>query len=339
MPALAQPPALPALGLSVEHTATIGVSSGGYMAEQLAVAWPSRFEALGLVASGPWGCALGELGVALGQCMGQRHGTADLAAIDRRLQGYREQSRVGDADDLAELRVYLWHGDKDGTIDPAVGHAAVTQWQGWLADERQLQAVFHPDAGHGWPTTVESDIPLADCSEGGPPYLLDCHTDLAGDFLTWWLGALQPAEQPESAEPAEFASDARLIAFDQREFDAKGLADTGFLYLPEACEQQQNTCKLVVAFHGCEMAVDDTDDEAIQPPAFAKASGLNRYAERLGLVVLYPQAEASLANPKGCWDWWGFSESTWQQDPLHDSRDGRQVSALMSMIDRLQQRP
>ena len=68
-------------------------------------------------------------------------------------------------------------------------------------------------------------------------------------------------------------------------------------------------------------------------------SGLNEWAEANQRVVLYPQATTSLANPQGCWDWWGFTESTWQLDPLHDTREGVQVKALMSMLERLGQSP
>ena len=68
-------------------------------------------------------------------------------------------------------------------------------------------------------------------------------------------------------------------------------------------------------------------------------SGLNEWAATNGRVVLYPQAESSLANPQGCWDWWGFAESTWQLDTLHDSRDGTQIRALMAMMERLQEAP
>ncbi|EWG99970.1 PHB depolymerase family esterase [Halomonas sp. BC04] len=73
--------------------------------------------------------------------------------------------------------------------------------------------------------------------------------------------------------------------------------------------------------------------------AFVRHSGLNEWAVANQRVVLYPQAETSLANPQGCWDWWGFTESTWQLDPLHDTREGVQVRALMAMIDRLEESP
>lgn len=59
------PPALPALGTVADQASVVGVSSGGYMATQLAVAWPERFHGLGVLAAGPWGCAQGKLSLAL----------------------------------------------------------------------------------------------------------------------------------------------------------------------------------------------------------------------------------------------------------------------------------
>ncbi|MGQ7246410.1 alpha/beta hydrolase-fold protein [Halomonas sp. V046] len=324
------PDPLPRLGLDGERLAAIGVSSGGYMAAQLAVAWPERFDALGLVATGPWGCAQGELGRALGQCMFTRLGAPDLSAIDQRWADYRERELVGSQADRGKLRVYAWQGGSDGTVDPAVSTAAVTQLDGWLADpEAQLKTVVDATAGHGWPVDAETaGESLADCHASGPPYLLACGTDLAGDAIAWWY----PSPEPAVDDPAAAGS---LLVFDQSAFDARGLADTGYLYLPSACEDGH--CGIVVALHGCEMGVSDEEDAGV--PAFVSGSGLNRWAAANRLAVLYPQAEATLANPKGCWDWWGFSESTWQLDPLQDSRDGRQVKALMGMIDSLQAAP
>src|SRR5690625_7897607 len=65
-------PALPPLGVDPADTSVIGISSGGYMATQLAVAWPQRFTRLAVLAAGPWSCAEGGLGQALGRCMSTR---------------------------------------------------------------------------------------------------------------------------------------------------------------------------------------------------------------------------------------------------------------------------
>ncbi|SFU93166.1 prolyl oligopeptidase family serine peptidase [Halomonas korlensis] len=329
LPSAAQesPPDLPGLAIDTEDVSLVGVSSGGYMATQLAVAWPERFVGLGMLGTGPWACAQGSLSLALGQCMSNRLGLPDLDQLSQRLQDYRRRDLVGDADELADLRVFVWHGEEDETVLPQLGDALVTQFKNWLADpEDQLRLVVSDDAGHGWPVAARGNTPitaLADCREGGGTYLLGCDLDIAGRMMNWLHGGLT---RPTSGEP-----EGQLLRFDQTEFDTKGFADSGYSFIPEAC--QGGGCGLTVALHGCGMGAEQIDE------AFVRHSGLNEWAAANQRVVLYPQAETSLPNPQGCWDWWGFAESTWQLNPLHDSREGTQLSGLMAMIDRLQQTP
>ncbi|XKE45656.1 poly(3-hydroxybutyrate) depolymerase [Halomonas organivorans] len=326
IPAQETPDDLPALAASREGTSVIGVSSGGYMATQLAVAWPSRFAGLGVVAAGPWGCARGELSLALGQCMFTRLGPPDLAAIGDRHHDYLSRDLVGQPEELATLRAYVWHGGADETVAPSLGDALVEQLSRWLAaPDDQLRVVRDEAAAHGWPVGEDGEAPeraLAACDEGGGSHLLACGRDLAAEALDWLHGP---------PEDGAGEGGGRLVRFDQAAFDARGLADTGYVYLPDACEA--GGCAVTIALHGCEMSAAEGDE------AFVRHSGLNAWAAKDRRIVLYPQAEASLANPKGCWDWWGYAESAWQLDPLHDSRRGSQVEALMAMLDRLQAIP
>lgn len=321
-----QLPELPRLALSPDGTSVIGVSSGGYMATQLAIAWPRRFQGVAVLAAGPWSCAEGSLGQALGQCMSLRRGSPDLEALNVRLRDYQARGLVGEAGAIAELRAFVWHGDADRVVDPVLGKALAEQLSGWLAEpESQLKMVESPGVGHGWPIEADAGIPpsrLAQCSDGGGTHLLACGMDIAGEALSWLHG---------SQEPPVDTPTARLLRFDQAPFDARGLGDAGYVLIPEACES--GGCRLTVALHGCGMTEEQLDE------AFVRHSGLNEWAEANQRVVLYPQASTSLANPQGCWDWWGFAESTWQLDPLHDTREGTQVKALMAMIERLAQSP
>ncbi len=149
--------------------------------------------------------------------------------------------------------------------------------------------------------------------------VLACDEDVARDMLDW----LYPERDVQTAEPGE------LVAFDQSAFAAKGLADTGYLYVPASC--QEEACPVTIALHGCQMSTNAIDD------TFVSHSGLNHWAARHRQLVLYPQVDSSLSNPQGCWDWWGYAESLWQQNPLHDTREGAQISALMAMLDRLEE--
>lgn len=91
------------------------------MATQLAVAWPERFSGLAVLGAGPWSCAQGGLGRALGQCMSTRRGPPDLDEINLRLRDYQARGLVGEATNLAALRAFVWHGEADTVVAPALG--------------------------------------------------------------------------------------------------------------------------------------------------------------------------------------------------------------------------
>lgn len=315
------PDRLPALNARTEQASVVGVSSGGYMATQLAVAWPERFSGVGVLAAGPWGCSQGSLSMALNRCMMTRGGLPDL---EDRWTRYRENGQLGDQQVLGKLRAFIWHGGMDSVVAPELVALLAGQWRQWLATPDQLEVVRNPAAGHGWPVRLHEEETvgpheLGNCRQGGGSHVLACDEDVALEMLTW----LYPERETGSPEPGE------LVAFDQSEFAVKGLADTGYVFIPASCEE--DACPVTIALHGCQMSTSDIGD------TFISHSGLNHWAARHRQLVLYPQIDSSLSNPQGCWDWWGYAESLWQQNPLHDTREGAQVGALMHMLDRLEE--
>jgi poly(3-hydroxybutyrate) depolymerase len=61
--------------------------------------------------------------------------------------------------------------------------------------------------------------------------------------------------------------------------------------------------------------------------------GTIKWADSNGIILLYPQATATLANPDGCWDWWGYD------DPNYPLKSGRQIMAVHKMIERISRAP
>jgi poly(3-hydroxybutyrate) depolymerase len=65
---------------------------------------------------------------------------------------------------------------------------------------------------------------------------------------------------------------------------------------------------------------------------FHADAGYNEWAEAHGLLVLYPQTTAWGAandigkNPRGCWDWWGYSGSDYFR------KSGPQIRAVDAMV-------
>ena len=96
---------------------------------------------------------------------------------------------------------------------------------------------------------------------------------------------------------------------------------TAYAYVPDACQGSTADCGLHIAFHGCMQGAEFIDDR------FAQQAGFNEWAETNGIVVVYPQIEKSMFNPKGCWDWWGYT------DEDYDLRSGKQTAGVAALID------
>ena len=94
------------------------------------------------------------------------------------------------------------------------------------------------------------------------------------------------------------------------------------VYIPAACTGQ-NGCRLHIALHGCEQNRDQVGMTFIEDSGFARWADTNR------LVILFPQVEASILNPKACWDWWGYTG----KDFL--TKDAPQIAAIWKMVQRL----
>ena len=119
--------------------------------------------------------------------------------------------------------------------------------------------------------------------------------DQAGALLGHIYGSLVPPSTQSLG---------RFLAFDQTPYmsddSSIGLAATGTVYVPAACEESGD-CRIHIAFHGC------AQNEAAVGDAFTKQTGFARWADTNRLIVLFPQTKTSALNPQGCWDWWGYT--------------------------------
>ena len=75
----------------------------------------------------------------------------------------------------------------------------------------------------------------------------------------------------------------------------------GYIYVPTVCQSKKTSCKLHIAFHGCEQGRVYLGNE------YAAHTGYGQYAEGLNTIVIFPQVINSTLNPHGCWDWWGYT--------------------------------
>jgi poly(3-hydroxybutyrate) depolymerase len=338
-------PALPALSIDPARVAVAGLSSGAYMATQAHLALGERIHGAALIAGGPYGCAGGELGQALGPCMKAQPYPPDVDVLAQRARDRAASGLLAPLSSLAGDKVLVLHGRADRVVDPALASATAALYRalGTDGDVAPVQVTLDDarDFGHTFPT---SDIGSA-CLETVTPFLGNCGFDAAGavfealfgaeasvgtsqammdngfpDDVTSSAGSHAPATAI-AAPPATADAPGELRRFDQWPQWPDGsdpqLADEGYLYVPASCAAGER-CGLLTVFHGCEQNVESVGER------FVRDAGFNRWADRHSVVVLYPQTRASFVplNPKGCWDWWGFTGAD------YDTRRGAQIRWL-----------
>jgi poly(3-hydroxybutyrate) depolymerase len=355
-PALAAQP-LPSFKVDLAQTTVSGLSSGAFMAVQFHVAFSGTTRGAGVVAGGPYYCAQGQLYLALSQCMQTYMGAPDPARLVALARGYVEQGRIDPLENLRDDRVYLFTGTNDNTVISPVVDTARRFYllAGLPADGLQYRNDL--PAGHAMLTEDYGEP----CPSTEPPYINDCDYDQAGAILKQLYPDLKPAApQPGgriiSFDQTEFfgAGDSLAagpgpvsgpvpgmpiltvvpsagpqpsgVGFAWPLPGAGGtlsLADTGYAYVPASCAGGE-TCKVHVVFHGCKQTPDDVQEQ------YVEHTGYNRWADSNGIIVLYPEAKHdTVANPNGCWDWWGYSGAGYA------TKSGPQMAAVRAMLDRL----
>jgi hypothetical protein len=321
--------ALPPFGADLAQTSVSGVSSGGYMAVQFHVAYSSLVIGAGALAGGPYYCAQNSVLTAYLNCMTPRDlwklpAPEVLADIARNLGN---TGLIDPTTALARARVWLFTGTEDRTVAPLVTEGARRFYRAFVP-AAQIAVVKNVPAGHAM---VTADAGAA-CGATESPFINNCGFDAAGALLAHIYGPL--------AAPVEGGG--KLVAFDQNEFAggdafAASLASTGFVWVPEACAQSR--CRVHVAFHGCRQNAEAVGE------AFVRGAGYNRWASANRVLVLYPQTTARsgwgrsprgmsvVFNPRGCWDWWGYTGADY-----HLKR-GAQMRAVRAMLQRLATAP
>lgn len=307
---------LPRLKVDTARVAVAGLSSGAYMATQAQLAYPEVFHGAALVAGGPYGCADGQLNLALGSCM-KGVPPPDVDALVKRAEQRASSGEIGSLDALSSSHVYLLHGRADAVVAPVVAEAGAAFYRKLRDGVPGLKGMRvvddgQRDFGHNLPVAARGD----DCGKSESPYLGHCGFDAAGAIFAQLYG---PA--PRAATAAKGA----LRTFDQDALRPGGadafLADTGYVYLPPDCLAGK-PCGLLVALHGCKQNAEAVGE------AFVRDAGFNRWADAYDVAVLYPQTRASFAplNPQACWDWWGYSGTN------YDTRQGVQLRWLVGAV-------
>ena len=312
--------ALPSFKADPMQTSVSGLSSGAFMAVQYQVAFSKSVRGAGVVAGGPYYCA-GTLGYAAAAiCMGMvPFMPPNPALMLDAAQAFAASGQIDPIAGLQDDRIYVYSGTKDTVVYQQAVDATVDFFKLAGVPVQQVKYVNKMPSGHALITPKFGNT----CAANAAPYISHCSVkgrgyDQAGDLLAHIYGPLKPA----AVTPA-----GQIVAFNQREFaDASsGMADEGYLYVPTSCAKDSSNCKVHIALHGCEQSV------AVVGNDFYSDTGYNNWAASNRLLVLYPQVNASSVpyNPKGCWDWVGYT------GPAYATKAGAQLAAIKAMVDRL----
>ena len=119
VPAAASPGALPRLNIT--GTYVTGISSGGFMATQLQVAYSSTFRGAGIFAAGPYYCGNGDVFVLATQCGTDLTGL-DVTTLETTASTWAAQGKIDPLRNLADKPIYTYHGQ----LDPLVSEPPAT---------------------------------------------------------------------------------------------------------------------------------------------------------------------------------------------------------------------
>ncbi|WP_434597663.1 extracellular catalytic domain type 2 short-chain-length polyhydroxyalkanoate depolymerase [Streptomyces sp. A5-4] len=290
-----------------------GVSSGGYMATQLHVAYSGTFSGSGVFASGPNYCAQNDLNKALNACMNTTQ-SLQLSQLEQTTRDWSAQGLIDPVANLSGDPVYAFSGSGDSTVKRPVVDALADFYGRFGASVLYNKST---SAGHAWISPIGPNS----CTVTQNPWINNCGVDAEREMLNHLLGSV--------AAPSS-SLNGTLIEFDQNKYASGGTAkpismdEKGFVYVPKSCADGA-ACKLVVALHGCKQGYSYQGFGN----KFMDKAYLNEYADTNNLIVLYPQAiaTATLDNPNGCWNWWGYLG-----DPDYARHGGKQIETIMAMV-------
>ncbi|GAA0741842.1 MULTISPECIES: extracellular catalytic domain type 2 short-chain-length polyhydroxyalkanoate depolymerase [Sphingomonas] len=332
---------LPALGADRTQVSVSGLSSGGFMAVQYSVAWSSEVMGVGVVAGGLYNCgarfALSGAQAVVANCMDRPWSAEDSW---RAVTGFARDRVIDPVSDIARQRVYLFSGSHDSVVVPAVMRSVFDFYTLARVPRSALRYVDALPASHAFVSAEvggrcedKSPVYVVQCTENGRPY------DQPHAILDHIYGLKREAAASLSARP---------FAFDQRRYGsgAAAMANTGYAYVPADCSARPG-CRVHVVFHGCVQSVNSLGGSDV---IYAQL-GYNRWADTNRIILLYPQVDRSAtwwnipveqggipltwqANPFGCWDWWGYSQTFGFQ-----LRHGLQIDSVRRMVARLEQQP
>jgi poly(3-hydroxybutyrate) depolymerase len=172
---------LPAYNVDTSMTTVSGLSSGGFMANQLGIAYSSLFKGVGVFAAGPYMCAGHNNYTA---CMYNASiSSTQLTTMQNSINSWSTSGAIDNKANVANQKVYLFIGTSDFTVGQNPVTALKTQYTNNGVAAANLEHVVRSGASHTFPTDFDSTGNNG-CGSAASPYISNCSYDGAKAVLT-----------------------------------------------------------------------------------------------------------------------------------------------------------
>ena len=266
------------------------------MANQLHIAHSADIMGAAMIAGGLYGCAVQDVesdGVlalasqAVGPCMKAPFMLDDVSTYKDRLEKLAAKGWIDPPANLARAKIYFFTGGSDDVVPSetvekgkALYDALGVPAGNIVFEDRSGPAA---KAGHSWVTKNFG----GSCYANASPYIDDCHLR-SGRRRTEGDLRRRISSRPPPRRPAASSPSTRRNSSPARRRRRTASSDTGYLYVPKACEPgAAQPCRLQVALHGCKQSAEVLGD------VFYTKIGVNEWADANRILVLYPQAHAT----------------------------------------------
>jgi poly(3-hydroxybutyrate) depolymerase len=217
-----------------------GLSSGGFMTVQLHVAFSSIFKGAAVFAGGPFYCA--EDGAKSEPCTVIGHTEPDTAKLIEYTKQFESEGKIDPSSNLYDDQTFVWMGKYDTVVGRKVTLSLEDYYRNFVDNSRlHLDHTF--PAQHCLPTLSYGE----ECTKLRPPFIGSCGYDGAGDAFQHLYGTLNPSTDPVIENLWEFDQ----TSYIPTDNPLNSVGEKGFIYVPTACKDGSQVCRLHFSFHGC----------------------------------------------------------------------------------------
>lgn len=292
---------------ATEKISISGVSSGGYMAEQFAIAHSDLVFGLGVFSAGIPGCVRQNNLLEIHRCM-KSSDQVNLQEIQMLYRAKEKNQIIARLDFFKEIQVHIYHGQQDQVVTAKMMSLNQQLIESFGA---KVSARLISNLAHGLPVFKAKN----QCEKTASPWINQCEMSGALDlFSQLYRGRFK--QNRTDGKWFIYHLENELLTDD--EINKSNLNTAMASYVPSVCEKID--CPVHMVLHGCQQSPEFVDEQFLLNSDFVQAA--NQY----GVVLLFPSINKSSRNPYGCWDWWGYTG-------IHyDDQLGPQIRVLEKIV-------